>query len=100
MSKTEGHAGKTAKKQITITIKGEMYERLERLAAALNEWDPGQDEPNTAQTVFSNFFNFDLRMLESKNPNEAISNVVDGVCDEYAEQKRLYKIMKRHFAAT
>lgn len=107
MNKTEGHAGKTAKKQITITIKGRAYECLERLADALNEWHPGQDEPNTAETVFANFFNFDLGMLESKDPKEAIENVVDGVSCEHAEtpeeeraaQKRLMAIMQRRFAA-
>ena len=68
---------------------------------------PGQDEPNTAETVFANFFNFDFGMLKSKDPKEAIDNVVDGACcgyyetpeEERAAQKRLMAIMQRRFAA-
>ena len=98
-------AAEEVRKEITVTISGKAYERLELLAKSLNEWHPYQEDPNTPKTVFEAFFNFDITMLDDENPIETIANVVETVdCfnaktneDEKKERDRLNAIMYRNF---
>lgn len=90
-------------KEITITIKGKAYKRLELLAKSLHEWNP-QEYDVTPRDIFNIFFSFDIGMLLANNPSDAIENVAESVSclldttteARVRERDRLYEIMNRN----
>lgn len=77
MKKPKTTAGKTAERTITLTISGERYDALERVAKAMNtvSWC---DSDNTPETVFEGFVGSWVEgMLDS--PSDLCDTVLSGI---------------------